>query len=306
MKPVVSLLLPFLLAATTAKKAHYGWDKKEWTPKASVEKQLEEEKDIFAILEEDEKYEEEKQKQKEKKEKEWEFGDIEESEESEESVSACVLHHCGAGRECVEVEGEATCPCVEECGTEWDSRRRVCSNHNTTFPSECSLYRARCHCEEGGERCSQPLLRHAHIEYYGECRHIPECHQEELADFPRRMRDWMFNVMKELAERKEISAHYQKLEKEAEEDAGRRWGIAAVWQWCTLDHHPHDAAVSRHELFPLRAPLHSLEHCLSPFLDSCDSDDDHSLTLGEWAACLELKQEDLEERCEEVRPEEEA
>jgi len=279
------LLIPAIMEGTEAKKAHYGWDKKEGGIKAAVEKQLEKEKDIFSILEEDEEYEE---------------GLIELMED--EAVSPCYLHHCGAGRECVEVDGEATCPCVKECSSERDSRRRVCSNHNTTFPSECFLYQARCHCEDGRPQCSQPHLRHAHISYYGECRDIPKCEKHQLADFPRRMRDWMANVMRELAQRKEISAHYQEMEREAEMEPRKKWRNAAVWQWCSLDQHPQDAAVSRHELFPLRAPLHSLEHCLSPFLDSCDSNDDHSISLSEWSKCLELEDGDLEARCEEVRP----
>ena len=45
---------------------------------------------------------------------------------------------------------------------------------------------------------------------------IPDCKQEELVDFPRRMREWLFNVMKELSERKELSYFYQQMEKEAE------------------------------------------------------------------------------------------
>lgn len=47
-------------------------------------------------------------------------------------------------------------------------------------------------------------------------------------------------------------------------------------------------AVSRHELFPIRAPLMSLEHCIAPFLNGCDADDDHKITLKEWALCLQL------------------
>ena len=32
------------------------------------------------------------------------------------------------------------------------------------------------------------------------------------------------------------------------------WSNAAVWKWCTLDT-DKDSSVSRHELFPVRAPL---------------------------------------------------
>ena len=50
----------------------------------------------------------------------------------------------------------------------------------------------------------------------GECRTIPECTEDELEDFPRRMREWLFNVMRELAERDELTPHYKELEQEAQ------------------------------------------------------------------------------------------
>ena len=50
------------------------------------------------------------------------------------------------------------------------------------------------------------------------------------------------------------------------------------------------SSVSRHELFPIRAPLMALEHCIAPFLDSCDVDDNHRITLKEWGKCLQLEE----------------
>ena len=44
-------------------------------------------------------------------------------------------------------------------------------------------------------------------------------------------------------------------------DLSKKWTNAAVWKWCDLDGHPHDNVVSRHELFPVRAPLQVLK-CL--------------------------------------------
>lgn len=32
----------------------------------------------------------------------------------------------------------------------------------------------------------------------------------------------------------------------------------------------------------------ALEHCIAPFLNKCDADDDHMITLKEWGKCLEL------------------
>lgn len=109
-----------------------------------------------------------------------------------------------------------------------------------------------------------------------------------MADFPRRMRDWLFNIMRDLADRQELPSHYLKMQREAETNHTLRWTNAAIWKWCDLDGHPHDRAVSRHELFPIRAPLMALEHCIAPFLDSCDIDNDHKITLIEWGKCLQL------------------
>lgn len=233
--------------------------------------------------------------------------DNEEDDEGEEApggyriVDPCREVKCGIGRECrVNLESEeGECRCIAACGIENDPRRRVCSNHNETYPTDCDLFRAICLCEEGAEECKNPeKMADAHIEYYGACRDIPKCASEELADFPRRMREWLFNVMRELAERKELSYYYQKMEQEAEEDLSKRWENAAIWKWCDLDGEPSDKAVSRHELFPVKAPLQSLEHCIGDFLEGCDVDGDHKITLKEWGACLNLEESNLEARCE--------
>lgn len=109
-----------------------------------------------------------------------------------------------------------------------------------------------------------------------------------MADFPRRMRDWLFNVMSDLAQNDEFPSKYKTLQSEAETNLTRRWANAAIWKWCDLDGHPHDRSVSLHELFPIKAPLLALEHCIAPFLESCDPDDNHRITLQEWGKCLQL------------------
>lgn len=111
-----------------------------------------------------------------------------------------------------------------------------------------------------------------------------------MSDFPRRMRDWLFNVMNDLAQNDEFPKKYKDLQSEAETDLSRRWVNAAIWKWCDLDGHPHDRAVSLHELFPIKAPLMSLEHCIAPFLESCDPDGNHVITLQEWGKCLQLEE----------------
>lgn len=96
--------------------------------------------------------------------------------------------------------------------------------------------------------------------------------------------------MRDMADRQELTPHYLKMEREAETNLTRRWTNAAIWKFCDLDGHPPDRSVSRHELFPIRAPLMSLEHCIAPFLDACDADSNHKITLKEWAKCLELEE----------------
>lgn len=213
----------------------------------------------------------------------------------------CIDKHCGAGRICQPTTlGDAECVCVETCDQESDPRRKVCTNYNETFGSDCEVYQARCFCDSNDARCRGSDYKHVHIEYYGECRQMPMCKEEDMLDFPRRMRDWLFNIMRDLADRQELPSHFLKMQREAETNLTLRWTNAAVWKWCDLDGHPHDRTVSRHELFPIRAPLMALEHCIAPFLDSCDVDSDHKISLKEWGKCLQLDEDDLDDKCDEL------
>jgi len=214
----------------------------------------------------------------------------------------CARKHCGAGREChINQHGAAECHCISSCPEEVDPRRMICSNYNETWNSDCELYRMRCLCKTHSTECVDSKYDHAHVEYFGSCKDVSECSSDEMIDFPRRMRDWLFNVMRDLADRHDLSPHFLKLEREAEKDLSRKWANAAIWKFCDLDGHPHDRKVSRHELFPIRAPLMSLEHCIQPFLDNCDVDDDHFITLKEWGNCLQLGEDEIEDKCDEVR-----
>lgn len=197
---------------------------------------------------------------------------------------------------------EAACVCVPDCPSQSDPRRLVCTNHNETWNSDCEVYRQRCLCDMADASCRGASFKHLHIDYYGECRSQPDCTADEMADFPRRMREWLYAVMRDLAQRDELSEHYkQSLQSgDATTNLTRGWANAAVWKWCDLDGHPHDRSVSRHELFPIRAPLMSLEHCIAPFLESCDPNGDHRVTLAEWGACLEVDEADMLEQCDEM------
>ena len=38
--------------------------------------------------------------------------------------------------------------------------------------------------------------KHMHINYYGECKEIEDCQKDILEDFPRRMREWLDNIIR--------------------------------------------------------------------------------------------------------------
>lgn len=69
---------------------------------------------------------------------------------------------------------------------------------------------------------------------------LQECSKDEMADFPRRMRDWLFNIMRDLADRQELNKNFMKMEREAENNMTRRWANAAIWKFCELDGNPPD------------------------------------------------------------------
>lgn len=211
----------------------------------------------------------------------------------------CTRIHCQAGRVCQVKDNSAECVCIPECPDEYDPRRKVCTNRNETWSSDCEVHQQRCFCDQKDSRCTNPKNSHIHIDYYGQCKEIPRCAEEEMLDFPRRMREWLFHVMKELAERQELDRKLAEKISHVESELNKKWARAAVWKFCDLDA-THDQSVSRHELFPIRAPLVSLEHCIAPFLESCDSNRDHRITLKEWGKCLQLEDGDLEDRCEEL------
>jgi hypothetical protein len=212
----------------------------------------------------------------------------------------CEKIHCQAGRVCVVNDVSiAECICIPECPEEYDPRRKVCTNKNETWASDCEVHQQRCFCDKKDERCKNSKNSHIHIDYYGECKEIEKCSEEEMLDFPRRMREWLFHVMKELAERQELDKKLADGISHVETELNKKWAKAAVWKFCDLDM-TNDQSVSRHELFPIRAPLLSLEHCIAPFLENCDSNNDHRITLKEWGKCLGLEDGELIARCENV------
>lgn len=66
----------------------------------------------------------------------------------------------------------AECICIPECPEETDPRRKVCTNRNETWSSDCEVHRNRCLCDTKDARCGNPKDSHIHIDYYGECKEI--------------------------------------------------------------------------------------------------------------------------------------
>lgn len=85
----------------------------------------------------------------------------------------------------VSKEGEPSCVCIEQCGKEIDPRRRVCTNYNETFGSDCEVYQARCFCDTDDSRCQGPDYQHVHIEYYGECKQMPVSIRKKILKGPK-------------------------------------------------------------------------------------------------------------------------
>jgi len=215
-------------------------------------------------------------------------------------IHPCLHKHCALGHECdIDEDNNPTCVCVRHCPPNEDTRAMVCSTQNATFESECELHRQRCLCHKNHEDCRDKRFRHAHLDYYGECKEAIECEEWEREEYPKRMRNWLYLVMEELADRQDLSPAANQMAKEAKSHS-RQWVLPVIWKFCDMDR-SHDRMVSPEELVPLSAPLKAMEHCTAPFLADCDSDSDGEITLAEWGHCLGLEEGEIEDRCEELR-----
>jgi hypothetical protein len=65
------------------------------------------------------------------------------------------------------------------------------------------------------------------------------------------------------------------------------WRNAVLWEFCELDQ-THDNSVNTDELTRFIRSLKVLEHCIQPFLEHCDANNDNKISSDEWGACLGL------------------
>ncbi|ESP03836.1 hypothetical protein LOTGIDRAFT_109908, partial [Lottia gigantea] len=196
----------------------------------------------------------------------------------------CEKKRCRRGEQCiVDEKRQPSCVCYQNCEEETDERYWVCSTKNITYKSDCLLDREHCLCRRKDAACKNLAEKKVHLDYYGGCRDLTACPKDEFQEFPNRLREWLFIVMKQLAAREELHEYLDLLES-AKSDANHT--DALVWKFCDLDQNPQDRRVSRRELQHTIQSLKAMEHCLVPFLNDCDANNDRRITLREWGGCL--------------------
>ncbi|XP_076455366.1 SPARC-like isoform X2 [Babylonia areolata] len=282
-------LLGVLLSAALAEQEEQARKRRE--VKTFQEADQEENEEEYAEEEVDVAKEEEKEEEKKKKKK----------KKVEDKENPCLQRTCRRGEICtVDKRQRARCVCIPECRdpVEEGDRYQVCSRRNVTYGSECELDRDHCLCRRQQEGCSNPKAGKIRLDYYGPCQELTPCTEREFGLFPGRMREWLYVVMQQMAQRAKIPDYLDMLE-EARKEANH--SHAVIWKFCDLDVDPYDRFVTRRELLFTIQSLKALEHCLLPFLDHCDTDSDGQITLWEWGRCLGLEEGKIRDECKNVR-----
>ncbi|ELT88882.1 hypothetical protein CAPTEDRAFT_160588 [Capitella teleta] len=213
-----------------------------------------------------------------------------------EKTDPCDERDCGPGRECEVEDGRAVCVCMHSCLDEEDELQ-VCSSTNLTFSSSCDLHRQKCLCEKRMSGCEDPHHATLRLDYYGECKEQEFCDDWELEEFPKRMAHWFYLVLDEMAKGDSLNAAVKR-KFEAPRGDAERLAFPVIWQFCELDT-SHNNLIEANEIEDLTAMLKTQEKCTTPFLRSCDRNDDGRISLREWGKCLGLDEAEVEERCEE-------
>ncbi|KAL4240883.1 hypothetical protein ACF0H5_001666 [Mactra antiquata] len=222
---------------------------------------------------------------------------IQEGGQPERLLNPCNRHQCKRGEICVLDEGKAKCECITcEIPKPDDNIVKVCSTKNITYESECFLDREHCLCRNNLPGCTDNREKRIRLDYFTACKELTECPENEFEMFASRMKDWLFRVMNDLTMRGyEEMNDYRTMLEEARADENKVGAV--LWKFCDLDVHPTDRHVSRRELMYIIASLKPMEHCLVPFLNSCDADDDNTINLVEWGTCLNLDHAVITDKC---------
>ncbi|XP_072439847.1 uncharacterized protein [Chiloscyllium punctatum] len=227
-------------------------------------------------------------------------------------VNSCKNMHCRHGRVCkINEIGNPTCICqaVTSCPVNTPELAQVCGTNNMTYRNPCEFFASKCLLEETEEE------HNIHLDYMGPCKYIAPCVDNELNEFPLRLRDWLKNILihvyeqspgllsqKERTAIQEIYDDEQRLQPgdyslaQLSDDFNQNYHMYIYpvhWQFQQLDQHPIDGVLSHSELAPLRTTLIPLEHCTADFFKGCDFDKDRGVSLREWGTCFGIKEEDI-------------
>ncbi|XP_024860026.1 SPARC-like protein 1 isoform X2 [Kryptolebias marmoratus] len=228
----------------------------------------------------------------------------------------CVNFRCKRGKTCkLDADGKPGCACQQplECPPSINEFDHVCGTDNKTYETSCELFATKCNLE--GSKRGHKL----HLDYTGPCKLILPCVDNELVQFPLRMRDWLKNVLLQLYEHDSMSPGFltpkqrfrvkKIFENERRLHAGHHpvellaqdfeknynmYIYPVHWQFAQLDQHPSDRFLSHSELAPLRVPLVPMEHCTSRFFQECDTDKDKQVSFKEWTSCFGIKDDDMD------------
>lgn len=226
---------------------------------------------------------------------------FEANEESGEDI--CADLKCDFGERCVINDDKPVCDCIEVCETPEDKRQQICSTANKTYASDCHFLRERCWCKQKDFKCQDSEILNHKLDYYGECKFIESCSDEQKSTFPSRMKVWLDEVLHILNKRKDLEAKYVNLVKLADDmkhnKVEKYWTAGVIFEFCQLDK-SKDHKIQKDELTSLVSSIKALENCIQPFLNDCDKDGNDLISDDEWGVCLDLSPADLKllrEKC---------
>jgi len=208
----------------------------------------------------------------------------------------CANVECESGEYCIVIDNEALCECYEDCRLPNDDRQKICTSSNKTFESDCHFLRQKCWCNKNERKCTDASIINDKLDYYGTCRYIEHCTQEQSQIFVERLKVWLDEVLHILDEREDLDPKFFNLVKEADALKAKRvekyWTAGVIYEFCELDK-SKDHSIQKEEIAQLISSIKSLEHCIQPFLDECDNDHDGLISEIEWGKALDLSSDDM-------------
>lgn len=218
------------------------------------------------------------------------------SNDKHDRADLCTNVECEEGERCVVINDEAVCECYEDCIIPSDERQRICSSSNKTYESDCHFVRQKCWCNKNDRKCSDLSIINDKLDYYGVCRNIEKCTAKEREIFVGRMKIWLDEVLHILDVRKDLDPKFVSLVKFADEMKAKKvekyWTAGVIFEFCQLDK-SKDRSIQKQEVSLLISSIKSLEHCIQPFLDKIDQNEDDIISEDEWGHALDLSSDDM-------------